>query len=120
MYDDPGSCLRRGGLLGSGLADTQSLSRCTCCAGLPVAVTAAFPSPAAEEPFTFLYPASWVRRKNIQREGLAISDYGVRWLAWRQLTMLKEAIGTRLQQCSGERQRIKFSASQSLSLASSC
>ncbi|PRW57552.1 hydrolase [Chlorella sorokiniana] len=29
-----------------------------------------------EEPFTFLYPASWVRRKNNQRAGLAISDYG--------------------------------------------
>ncbi len=33
---------------------------------------------AAEEPFTFLYPASWVRRKNSNRDGLAISDYGVR------------------------------------------
>ncbi|KAI7844586.1 hypothetical protein COHA_001826 [Chlorella ohadii] len=29
-----------------------------------------------EEPFTFVYPASWVRRRNSNREGLAISDYG--------------------------------------------
>lgn len=30
-----------------------------------------------EEPFIFVYPKAWVRRRNMQREGLIISDFQV-------------------------------------------